>query len=431
MDSGNQFIGLQELRLAGNALQDLKVPEDIALSNLERIASVGLERNKFKDLDCLQDIIKFFPRLSTLSLQANQISQTGPLLSAAPHSFPSLRSLNLSDNKIESYLFFNSIPRLLPELVSLQMTNNPLFKQDVSLAADSSRASDKSFYLTLARLPTVQTLNYTNVNSRDRQEGELYYLSIAEKELRGLLANNTKLEALQRQVEELHPLYPALTKKHERESILNVTACTNDVVNGFSAPLQPIHPAGSLGARLVTATFYLKQASENKKNSDDLRHEIQKATITLPTSLPVKQLMSLLLRHPTFHRKIQPLQFNLIFESTEYDPVDTTTESTTRSAMYGMTAEQKRNLWKEWGNWDADVVVVHILREAENGKDTDIGVVVEEQEKWTEDGEFQIRDGRKWKRREVNIPHSLKRAWGDWLDDTREVTIRLEPSSQK
>lgn len=428
MDPGNLFSGLKELRLAGNGLQDLKIPADITPSRLEDVKYLGLERNSFEDLDCLQDILQQFPCLARLSLQSNQISLISHALPATSQSYPHIEALNLSDNKIVSYQFFNTIPELLPNLASLQATNNPLFRQDVSLVSDSSRAQDKSFYLTLARLPTLRTLNYANISSRDRQEGELYYLSIVEKELRDLLASGTTVEELKCRVAELHPLYPALIEKYDRDSILNSPGSISNGIGGFPDPKENTYPAGSLGARLVTATFYLSQPNNpsGAANNSDSKHVI--VTMTLPSSLPVKQLMSILLRHPTFRPHLRPLQFNLIFESAEFDPVDTTAESTTRSAMYGMTAEQKQNLWKEWGNWDADALVEQALQQVENGQ---IGGVLQEQEQWTQDGEFQIRDGRKWKRREVSIPHSLKRAWGDWLDDTKEVVVRLEPCSQR
>lgn len=429
LDSGNHFTNLRELRLAGNALQSLQIPKDIELSNLEHVEIVGLERNNFEDLDCLQGISNFFPSVTTLSLKDNKISRISQSSSVTRNTFPHIRALNLSDNKIASYQFFNGIPELLPNLTSLQVTNNPLYQQDAALITDGSRALDKSFYLTLARIPTLETLNYTNISARDRQEGGLYYLSVVEKDLRDLLANGTKPEDLKDRIVELHPSYPALVRHHERDSILDTLNSDANSANGFPVPTKPTYAGGSLGARLVTATFYLPQLPSDPNPLKTV--EPVEVALTIPTTLPVKQLMSLLHRHPTFRPHLRPLQFNLIFESTEFDPVDTTTESTTRSAMYGMTPEQKRNLWREWGNWDADAVVERALRQVENeGMDQK---VMEEGngEQWTQDGEFQIRDGRKWKRREVNIPHSLKRGWGDWIDEKGEVIIRIETSVQR
>lgn len=427
LDAGNDLSGLTGIRLSGNALESLSFPTDVLRPLLKNVKTLGLERNNFRNLDCLQDISRTFPSLENLSLQANEVSETGHFVR---ENFPQINALNLADNDISSYTFFNAIPGLFSNLSSLQVTNNPLFLQETLNTPDSARALDKSFYLTLARVPTLQTLNYTKITSRDRQEGELYYLSIAEKELKGLLASNNNAEDLSTQVRDLHPLYPALARKYERQSILDDLTSTDD--NGLSAngahsfltPTQPTYPAGSLGARLVHATFYLSQPGDRASSDGQPRRQPIRITITLPSSLPVKQVMAIVSRHPTFRPRLQPLQFDLIFESTEFDPVDTTTESTTRSAMYGMTPEQKRNLWQEWGNWDADQLVEQALQRAENGQTSES---LTNEEKWTEDGDFQIRDGRKWKRREVDIPHSLKRAWGDWLDDANEVVIRIEP----
>lgn len=324
------------------------------------------------------------------------------------------------------------IPRLFPNLLSLQITQNPLFQQDTVATSDNSRTSDKSFYLTLARLPTVEILNYTKITARDRQEGELYYLSIAEKDLKQFLSSGVMTNDMAEQANQAHPLYQTLTNKHGRESVIDrsLSKVNGDgdvsATNDASSISESLFPPGSLGSRLVKATFYVPQAASQPKQGSHSRSDNAKATMTLPSTLPVKQVMAMLLRRPEFSGCLRPLQFNLIFESKELDPVDTTTESSTRSATYGkkLTAEQKQTLWKEWGDWDADTLVEQALQLAQNG---DASKMAPEEDHWTEDGKFCIRNGRKWKRREVDIPHSLKRAWGDWIDDTREVTVRLEP----
>lgn len=421
MDSGNHFSSLREIRLAGNGFQDLTIPEDVSISRLDCVELLGLERNNLKDLNCLGDISKYFPHLTSLSLQANQISQIG----RTAQSFPLIKSLNLSDNQIQTYQFFNEIPKLLPNLTSLQVTGNPLFRQKNSNDSDNARNLDKSFYLTLARLPNLKTLNYTTITSRERQEGELYYLAIVDKELQDLISKNLlRTDNLKDHIEHLHPLYLSLAAKHERDTIFDKLASTDSTAapNGIKSPIKPSYPAGSLGARLITATFYL--AIPDSQSQTSRATPTPTLTISLPSTLPVTQLMSLLTRHATFRHHLRPLRFDMIYESTEFDPVDTTTESTTRSALYGLSQEEKERVWKQWGEWDIDGDADTIdggdgMGQRKNG-------AIEEAE--GNGGIFQIRNGRRWKRREVKIPHSLKRAWGDWLDgeEGREVVVRLE-----
>lgn len=433
LSDASKFSSLADLRLSGNALQDFSLPTAVGTPRLDSIKSLSLERNRFEDLDCIAHISRIFSNLASLSLQANRISQVGRNLSKSlDHSFQQIEALNLAGNQIASYEFLNTIPHLFPNLSSLQISQNPLFQQDQAATSDSARTSDKSFYLTLARLPTLETLNYTKITARDRQEGELYYLSIAEKELRQFLSSGVTIKDLAEQANRIHPLYQTLTEKHGRDSVIDSAlskvngAGDASMTNGTSSRSESLYPPGSLGSRLVKATFYVSQAAAQPKQNGNSHGDVAKATMTLPSTLPVKQVMAMLLRRSEFSGYLRPLQFNLIFESKELDPVDTTTESSTRSATYGkkLTAEQKQTLWKEWGDWDADTLVEQALQLAQNGDST---IVAPDEDHWTEDGRFCIRNGRKWKRREVDIPHSLKRAWGDWLDDTREVTVRLEP----
>lgn len=101
LSDANNFSSLTELRLSGNALQDLSLPTTVGVPRLERIESLSLERNKFTDLDCVVDICRTFPNLASLSLQANRISHVGRMLSpASKHNFPNIEALNLAGNEI-------------------------------------------------------------------------------------------------------------------------------------------------------------------------------------------------------------------------------------------------------------------------------------------------------------------------------------------
>ena len=129
---------------------------------------------------------------------------------------------------------------------------------------------------------------------------------------------------------------------------------------------------GTLGARLINAHFYMPA----RRSSQDFSR-------LMPPSIPVYTLKALLARHFS----LPALQFRLIYESEELDPV--------KDEGYESSS------WENWGEWDLDTPPAE--REEE-------------------------RDKKRWKRREVEIVDGTK-AWGDYIEDgIRNVSVRVEES---
>ncbi|KAK5074344.1 hypothetical protein LTR64_006511 [Lithohypha guttulata] len=427
--SSNQIVGLlrdlsgfphlTQLFLSANQLSTLFNAQTEDLPCISSLKSLVLENNSFRDLDCLIIAVAVFPNIESLSLQANKICDIGPAVVAHKHIFPQITTLNLSHNLIPAFSFIDYLPKLLPNLSSLRITNNPIFLPSEPSSTTDSRSSDKHYFLTLARLPTLKTLNYTSITPRDREEGEIYFLSVVEKDLKAHLLKAEARAQLIAKVEQLYPRYEALCKKYSRESVVEQLLSSDpssEVLRAIEAT-KLLYPVGSIAARLVKGIFYIPNTAI--RNKSEAKVELQ-----IPDTIPVTRLLSILLRQPGLQAYLKPMQFKLIYESKELDPVDTTAESTTRSAVYSktLTAEEKQTLWREWGDWDADTLVEERLNEQESTTSADT-----EAEHWTEDGQFCIKEGRRWKRRETEIPHALKRGWGDWLDGAKEVRIRIEP----
>lgn len=415
--SAATFASLQQLNLSDNNLSE--VPQSTYTGSLcqNTLGTIDLSNNQFKDLSCISSLTNVFTSLHSISFQGNRIER---LSDASDCAFTQIKTLNLSQNNIGSFTFVDAIPEHFPNLESLHITQNPFFTIDHATAAQDPKATDKKFYLTIARVRSLKTLNYTKVTARDREEGEIYYLSVADDTIRKSIDSvNDRHQAVE-QAKDLFPRYEELARKYGNES-LNEKYLSDKTVNvgqGVQANLTAEYPAGSLGARIVTATFYMAD-----------KNPTAPTTMKFPSSIPVTRIMALLVQHAAFKDQIRPLSFRLIYESSELDPVDSTADSTTRSATYGrkLTLEQKRALWQEWGDWDADLAVKKLLDEEAHNSGLEEQQSRDGDEHWVEDGKVCIKGGRRFKLREVEIPPALKRPWGDWLDGAKEVRIRIEP----
>jgi hypothetical protein len=370
-----------------------------------------LDNNLFTSLAFLPNVMRVFPNLKALSLQGNQISSIGLLSHPDPDretiSFPQLGSLNLSHNLITDYAFIDALPQLFPGLTSLRVSNNPFFSLGTSthpLASDeipykatltSSMASapphrisalprmsrsDAPYSLTLARIPTLLSLNHSTITSRDREEGEIYYISIAERELSAAIAEKP-LYSTERYVSDAkrqYPRYEELCRKYERDSVFDKKQSASKETSA-----QTSYAPGTLGVRLVKTRFYIPQTDEGSRATNSVI--LTTFSRLIPRTISVYTLKALLAR--TF--SLPALQFRLIYESPELDPV-----------VAPRGGNDKAN-WDTWGDWDLD----HPL------KDPD---AVENQ-------------GKTWKKREVEILDGT-REWGFYIEEgVADVTIRIEP----
>lgn len=151
---------------------------------------------------------------------------------------------------------------------------------------------DEAYMLTLARLPTLQVLNYGKITPQDRQNGELYYLSLIGKELSAFP------EANERDILHKHPRYTALCEKYGEP----VIAREADPKKQSYA----VNPR-SVAARLVTMTFHLSRPSGKE----------QVRAKEIPRSFDTYQVKAIVAR--LFD--LTPFQFRLIWETDELDPV--------------------------------------------------------------------------------------------------------------
>ena len=160
---------------------------------------------------------------------------------------------------------------------------------------------DEAYMLTLARLSSLQILNYGKITPQDRQNGELYLLSLIAKEL------SAYPESAEREILEKHPRYVELCQKYGDPVINRATDSTKQAT--------AVNPR-SVAARLVKMNFYLSAQSTQSLGNSERARELTKGK-EIPRSFDtyqVKAIVASLFGLP-------PFQFRLIWETDELDPV--------------------------------------------------------------------------------------------------------------
>lgn len=162
--------------------------------------------------------------------------------------------------------------------------------------------------LTLARLPTLTMLNYSAITDKDRMDGELYYLSVAENEIQTAFRHTESLgcEEFTRAKQDWGR-YGDLCSKYERENLVEKLAAQlpNPTATSTASSQKPKYPPNSLGARLITVTFHFHPTSNENTKKEDV-------VLTLPRTLDVYRVKSLLMRKTGRQWGLQPLGF--VFE---------------------------------------------------------------------------------------------------------------------
>ncbi|MCJ1461526.1 hypothetical protein MMC07_000123 [Pseudocyphellaria aurata] len=296
------FPSLTILSAASNNLTTITAPPPTP-----RLSSLLLSSNSIPSLASLTHLI-LLPQLKTLSLRSNPIQS---LSSPAPLS--TITHLNLARTLLASPSSLSSIPQSFPHLSSLVTTDTPLC------------AIPSASLLTIARLPALKSLNFSDVTVEERQNAEPYYLSQIARELAAVGSSDGE----RRRVLEEHPRYAELCE------VYGDPAAPRD-----RDDLVP----GTLEAMIVKFTFYLidkegKAVGEKKKD--------------IPRSVDVyrvKGIVGLLFG-------IRPLGCRLVWETEVWDPV--------KGEEEGWSCSEEED---EVGNDESGVERDKVMRENEKGK---------------------------------------------------------------
>ncbi|KAL4972529.1 hypothetical protein BDW66DRAFT_120830 [Aspergillus desertorum] len=291
-----QFPSLAWLSASANQISMAQTPIST------NVTTLVLENNDICSLSSIRALASL-QTLEHLSLRGNHID-TISAADAEGSSFQfskSLRSVDISRNKINSWLFINRLPEVFPGLQTLRVSGNPLYNQAVAPSSitglpEKPMTVDEAYMLTLSRLSALQVLNYSIISEKDRNNGELYYLSLIGKEL------SASPETAEPDILKTHPRYGELCRIYGEPLIQRASKAT-----GSEAAVN----RRSVAARLVRMVFRLIQV-----NPATNRHETVKVK-EIPRSYDTYQVKAIVSR--LFG--ITPFEFRLIWETDELDPV--------------------------------------------------------------------------------------------------------------
>lgn len=375
----HQFPSLTSLTASTNYISLISSPLSTTIRNLT------LEYNEITSLSSIR-LLASLPNIERLSLRGNNISSVVSSESTnhddTPFQFShSLKYLDVSHNRIDSWLFVNALPRIFPGLSSLRISDNPLYDQPVAPTyvtnlPEKPMTVDEAFMLTLARLGALTTLNFSKISLQDRTNGELYYLSLIGKELSAFPQSEEK------NILSKHPRYTELCEIYGEPTFKRATDASQSTT---------INPR-SVAARLVNFKFYIPVSSplttEGKKREQSCE---------IPRTFDIYRIKAIVSR--LFG--LPPLKFKLIWETDEWDPVE------------------EVNIGGE--EWDSD---------SEGDQQEDVRVS-HETGSGSESGKMQApvmtkEDGSKFVKREVELVDSTRQV-GFWFDDNlREARVRIE-----
>ncbi|KAI9783912.1 MAG: hypothetical protein M1816_001122 [Peltula sp. TS41687] len=279
------FPSLTTLFASSNNLSTLTVNP-----NSTNLTKIVLEENQFTSLSVIKPLCEL-PLLQSLYLGHNAINgrKGSPESKGLEPIFPeSVTYLDLSYNEIDNWDFINQLQYHFPGLTGLRIAHNPLYEDK---AGHPSMGVEESFMLTLARLPCLKILNFSNITPQERTNAEIYYLSRITKELEAVSENE------ENQVIQNHPRYSTLCELYGPPTIKR----------------QTINP-NSLSARLVRFEFI----SAKPANQPDQQVPGSTSTKThrLPRSLDIYRLKGIVGR--LFG--LRPNRIKLIWETGEWDP---------------------------------------------------------------------------------------------------------------
>ncbi|KAI4729240.1 hypothetical protein E4T49_03037 [Aureobasidium sp. EXF-10728] len=262
------------------------------------LTSLNLEDNNFLSIEEIRHLSEFCPQLCTLNIKNNQISHTlrNPQHKGTLTFTETLIDVDLAYNNITSWSIIDQLSTTFPGLKHLRIAHNPLFSSLRSADGKPLTSAD-GYMLTIARLPQLETLNYSKITDKERLNSETYYLSQIGKEL------SLSPKEQGRNTIASHPRWKQLCEEYGEPK----------VERQAESGIDP----NSLAARLLECTVYSPAAAGN----------INPPTEQNPLIVEIPKACSIYKVHGILGRRlnVEPTQLRLILETGEKDRVDMAT----------------------------------------------------------------------------------------------------------
>ncbi|KAF2154608.1 tubulin-specific chaperone E [Myriangium duriaei CBS 260.36] len=250
----------------------------------------------------LTDLVSMIPWLSRckelikLGLKNNKISSVreGSQGQGAISKFQKcIKEVDLAFNAISSWTFFDTITILIPGLQHLRISGNPIYEASTRPNGKLLDQTQVSMII-IARVPQLQTLNFTAIADKDRLNAETFYLSLIAEELSNApAADEDEILARHPRFGDLCEEYGPPTVTREGEQIIDPNSIAAHLINCRVFFVQPLE-----GANLPT-----KDSSQ---------------VIEIPQSFSIYSVYGLVARR----FELMPSSLRLIWETGERDPPD-------------------------------------------------------------------------------------------------------------
>ena len=235
-------------------------------------------------------------QLAKLGLKQDRIASIHDLADStnAIDRFPQcVKELDLSYNEIATWTFFDSISACVPGLKHLRISGNPIYASSEIVKGKVTTPAQVSM-LVIARIPQLETLNFTTIADKDRLNAETSYLSLITDEL----ANSPLAE--QDTILSHHPRFEELCEEYGRP----------DVTRKEDQAVDP----NSIAAHLINCRVYFADPLINL----NLPGKANPKLIEFPQSFSMYTVYSAIARR--FGMLTTSLR--LIWETGERDPPD-------------------------------------------------------------------------------------------------------------
>ncbi|KAF9934220.1 hypothetical protein FBU30_002913 [Linnemannia zychae] len=246
-------IGFNLLTALGESDESASVA-DQKVKGFANLEELHLEGNKFTDWNQILRLSRL-PSLKSLDLSENKITSViGP---QDPEDFKSLESLRINDNDLTEWSSIDQLG-LYTSLRSLWINNNPIMvKATEDRTTDTTNKPDART-ITIARMAHITQLNGTDILHKNRIDAELYYLKNVALSTIG--SEPSVIQALHLRFEQLCEIHGRPDTSEEsrkatsdllKDRLLTLTFVTKDSMDGPSKATVQRGVLGSMKVRNV------------------------------------------------------------------------------------------------------------------------------------------------------------------------------------